>query len=209
MDANSGNLIKQLVDPQHLIQSFGYLGLFIIIFSESCFLFFLPGDSLLFTAGFLAYKGLLNIWIIMLGTFICAVLGNNVGYTFGARFGRRLFRQKSWLFQKKHLLKAQRFYERQGGQTIVLARFMPIVRTFAPIIAGLGSMNYRTFMKYNLIGGFIWTFGLTLLGYCLGYFLGKVIDVDKFLLPIIFLIIIVSLIPSIIHFYQENRSNRR
>ncbi len=207
---HSNSTVLELIDPQHLIQSFGYVGLFVIIFAESCLLFFLPGDSLLFTAGFLAYKGLLNIWIIMLGTFICAVLGNNVGYAAGARFGRRLFQQEhSWFFQKKHLIKAQKFYQKQGKKTLVLARFMPIIRTFAPIIAGIGSMNYRSFMKYNLIGGFIWTFGLILLGYSLGYFLGKVIDVDKFLLPIIVLIIIVSMIPSIIHFVQENKSSRR
>ncbi len=203
--------LVELLEPQHLIQSFGYIGLFAIIFSESCLLFFLPGDSLLFTAGFLAYKGLLNIWILMLGTFICAVLGNNLGYVAGARFGRRLFQQEktSWFFQKKHLVKAQRFYERQGGKTIVVARFMPIVRTFAPIVAGLSNMHYPTFLKYNIIGGFIWTFGLTLFGYGLGYFLGKVIDVDKFLLPIIILIIIVSMIPSLIHLIQENKSSRR
>ncbi len=201
--------LSDLLNPQRLIQSFGYIGLLVIIFSESCFLFFLPGDSLLFTAGFLAYKGLLNIWILMLGTFICAVLGNNLGYLAGARFGRHLFQENSWLFQKKHLIKAQKFYEKQGKKTIVLARFMPIIRTFAPIVAGIGSMHYRTFLKYNIIGGFIWTFGLILLGYGLGYFLGKVIDVDKFLLPIIVLIIIVSLIPSIVHFYQERKSSRR
>ena len=207
---HSNSTVLELIDPQHLIQSFGYVGLFVIIFAESCFLFFLPGDSLLFTAGFLAYKGLLNIWIIMLGTFICAVLGNNVGYMVGARFGRRLFqREHSWFFQKKHLIKAQQFYQKQGKKTLVLARFMPVVRTFAPLVAGIGSMNYRSFLKYNLIGGFIWTFGLILLGYGLGYFLGKVIDVDKFLLPIIVLIIIVSMIPSVIHFIQENKSSRR
>jgi len=201
--------LSQLLEPQYLLKEFGYLGLLAIIFSESCFLFFLPGDSLLFTAGFLAYKGLLNIWILMIGTFICAVLGNNVGYAFGARFGRRLFQKNSWLFQKKYLLKAQNFYEKQGGKTIVIARFMPIVRTFVPIVAGLGSMPYRIFLKYNVIGGFIWTFGLVLLGYCLGLFLGKVIDVDKFLLPIIVGIVVISMIPSVIHFYQERKSSRR
>ncbi|MBV8887830.1 MAG: VTT domain-containing protein [Chroococcidiopsidaceae cyanobacterium CP_BM_RX_35] len=202
--------LSQLLEPQYLLREFGYLGLLAIIFSESCFLFFLPGDSLLFTAGFLAYKGLLNIWILMIGTFICAVLGNNVGYVFGARFGRRLFQgDNSWLFQKKHLLKAQRFYEKQGGKTIVIARFMPIVRTFAPVVAGLSTMPYQVFLKYNIIGGFLWTFGMVLLGYCLGLFLGKVIDVDKFLLPIIVVIVIISLIPSVLHFYQEKKHSRR
>ena len=196
-------------DLPQLIKSLGYFGVWAIVFAESGLLigFFLPGDSLLFTAGFIASQGFLNIWILILGAFVCAVLGDNVGYATGYRFGRRLFQKEdSWLFQKKNLVKTQSFYEKHGKKTIVLARFMPIVRTFAPIVAGLGAMNYRTFMSYNLVGGFLWTFGITLLG----YYLGQVIpDVDKYLLPIILVIIIVSLAPSIIHLIQENRSTRR
>jgi membrane-associated protein len=205
-------------DLQHfrqLIQSFGpvfgYLVIWGIVFAESGLLigFFLPGDSLLFTAGVLASQGLLNIGLLSLGAFIFAVLGDNVGYATGYKFGRRLFqKQDSWLFHKKHLIKAQQFYERHGKKTIVIARFMPIVRTFAPIVAGIGAMHYRTFLAYNVVGGVIWSFGVTLLG----YFLGRLIpaeQVDKYLLPIIGLIIIVSIVPSIIHLIQENKSSKR
>lgn len=196
------------LDLPQLIKSLGYFGVWAIIFAESGLFigFFLPGDSLLFTAGFIASQGFLNIAVLIFGAFICAVLGDNVGYATGYRFGRKLFQKEdSWLFHKKHLVKTQAFYEKHGKKTIVLARFMPIVRTFAPIVAGIGAMKYKTFMSYNLIGGFIWTVGITLLG----YYLGQVIpDVDKYLLPIVGLIIVVSLLPSVIHIIQENRANK-
>lgn len=186
----------------------GHLAIWTIVFAESglFFGFFLPGDSLLLTAGILASQSLLSIQLLVVGAFICAVLGDNVGYVTGHKFGRRLFRKEdSWLFHKKHLLTAQKFYDKHGKKTIVLARFMPIVRTFAPIVAGIGAMHYRTFIAYNLIGGFAWTFGITLLG----YFLGKSIpDVDKYLLPIIGVIVVVSLAPSIWHLYQESKLNK-
>ncbi len=155
---------------------------------------------------FCTTKGI-DIRVLIFGCFVCAVLGDNVGYATGHRFGRRLFQKEdSWLFHKKHLVTAQKFYEKHGKKAIVLARFMPIVRTFAPIVAGIGSMHYRTFMSYNLIGGLIWTVGITLLG----YYLGQVIpDVDKYLLPIVLLIIVISIAPSIIHLIQENRASRK
>jgi membrane-associated protein len=180
------------------------------VFAESGLLvgFFLPGDSLLFTAGFIASQGYLNIAVLIFGSFVCAVLGDNVGYYTGHKFGRKLFQKEdNWLFHKKNLVKTQFFYDKHGKKTLVLARFMPVVRTFAPIVAGIGSMHYRTFMSYNLIGGLLWTVGITLLG----YFLGKVIpaeQVDKYLLPIIGAIIVLSIVPSIIHLIQENRSSR-
>ena len=144
-------------DLVQIIKSLGYFGVWGIIFAESGLLigFFLPGDSLLFTAGFVASQQLLNIWVLIIGAFICAVLGDNVGYATGHRFGRRLFQKEdSWLFHKKHLVTAEKFYTKYGKKAIVLARFMPIVRTFAPIVAGMAAMRYRTFMSYNLIGGF-------------------------------------------------------
>lgn len=194
------------IDLPELIKSVGYFGIWAIIFAESGLLigFFLPGDSLLFTAGFLASQGFLNIWLLIIGSFICAVAGDNVGYATGNRFGRRLFeREDSWLFHKKNLVKTEKFFRKYGKKTLVLARFLPIVRTFAPIFAGITKMHYPTFMTYNLIGGFIWTVGVTLLG----YFLGQLIpDVDQYLLPIILVIIVVSIVPSIIHLIQENRS---
>ncbi|MBD2597531.1 VTT domain-containing protein [Nostoc spongiaeforme FACHB-130] len=195
-------------DLPELIKSIGYFGVWAIIFAESGLLigFFLPGDSLLFTAGFVASQHLLNIWILIIGAFICAVLGDNIGYATGHRFGRKLFQKEdSLFFHKKHVVKTQRFYQKHGKKTIVLARFVPIVRTFAPIVAGLGAMHYQTFMFYNLIGGFFWTVGMTLLG----FFLGKTLpaeQVDKYLLPIIGIIIVISLVPSIVHLVQENRA---
>jgi membrane-associated protein len=199
-------------DLPDLIRKIGYLGIWAIIFAESGLLigFFLPGDSLLFTAGFLASlpQSGLNIWVLIFGAFVCAVLGDNVGYAIGYRWGRRLFqKQDNWLFKQKNLEKTQDFYERHGNKTIVLARFTPIIRTFAPIVAGIGAMRYRTFMVYNLIGGFAWTLGITFLG----YFLGKKLpaeQIDKYFLLIIAAIILISLLPSIWHIIQENNKKR-
>ncbi|MBR8834559.1 MAG: VTT domain-containing protein [Stigonema ocellatum SAG 48.90 = DSM 106950] len=199
-------------DLRELINSYGYWFVWAIIFAESGLLigFFLPGDSLLFTAGFVASlpQSSLNIWVLIFGSFVCAVLGDNVGYASGYRVGRRLFQKEdSWLFKKKNLEKAQDFYEKYGNKTIVIARFTPVVRTFAPIVAGIAAMQYRTFMFYNLIGGFIWTFGLTLLGFFLGKSL-KPEQVDKYLLPIIGLIIVISLLPTIIHIIKEKQTSK-
>ncbi|MBW4629444.1 MAG: VTT domain-containing protein [Brasilonema octagenarum HA4186-MV1] len=194
-------------DLAETIKSLGYFGVWAIVFAESGLLigFFLPGDSLLFTAGFVASQGLLNIWVLIIGAFLAAVLGDNVGYATGYRFGRRLFQKEdSRLFHKKHLVTTTEFYHKHGKKTLILARFVPIVRTFAPIIAGVGSMDYRTFMFYNLIGGFLWTFGITLLGFLLGNSLPAE-QLDKYLLPIIGLIVVVSLIPSILHIIKENK----
>ncbi|MFZ2300001.1 MAG: VTT domain-containing protein, partial [Candidatus Moraniibacteriota bacterium] len=163
-----------------LIKAVGYAGLFTIVFAETgLFLgFFLPGDSLLFVAGFLAAGDFFSLPVLIVGLFLSAVLGNVFGYEFGRRIGPRLFsREDSLIFKKAHALKAQSFYDKHGPKTILLARFMPIVRTFAPIVAGVANMKYRTFFVYNLIGALLWTFGLVLLG----YFLGNVIDVDRYL----------------------------
>lgn len=188
-----------------LIKTVSYLGLFLIVFAESGLLvgFFLPGDSLLFTAGFLASQGFLNIWLLVPVIFIAAVTGDSVGYATGRRFGPRLFkREDSRFFHKDHLLKAEAFYKKHGGITIVLARFMPIVRTFAPIVAGAGRMDYPTFLFYNVMGGAIWTLSM-----CVGgYFLGKLIpNVDRYLLPIIAVIVILSVLPSVIHLLKERK----
>lgn len=196
-----------------LINLYGYWPVWAIVFAESGLLigFFLPGDSLLFTAGFVASlpQSSLNIWVLIFGAFVCAVLGDNVGYATGYRFGRRLFQKEdSWLFKKKNLEKTQDFYQTHGNKTLVLARFTPIIRTFAPIVAGIAAMRYRTFMFYNLIGGLLWTVGITLLG----FFLGKSLppeQIDKYLLPIIGVIIVVSLLPTIIHIIKENKQSRR
>lgn len=190
----------------HLIETVGYFGLFGIIFAESGLLigFFLPGDSLLFTAGFLASQNILSLPILMVTCFSAAVLGDSVGYTFGHRIGKRLFqREDSLFFHKKNILKAQKFYEEHGPKTIVLARFVPVVRTFAPIVAGVGSMHYSTFIRYNIVGGALWAIGLPLAG----YFLGSLIpDVDKYLLPIVGVIIILSVAPGIMHLLKDPES---
>jgi len=199
------------MDLDKILPSIGYLGIFLIVFAESGLFigFFLPGDSLLFTAGFLASTHVFNIWILIPLCFVAAVVGDSVGYAFGHRVGRKLFYKKeSFLFHKDNLKKAEDFYEKHGKKTIILARFMPIVRTFAPIVAGIGKMEYQTFLLYNVIGGLLWGVGLCLAG----YFLGKVIpNVDKYLLPILGLIIVFSILPSAIHILKEkeNRTSIR
>jgi len=194
------------MDLVEIIKTAGYLGLFGIIFAESglFFGFFLPGDSLLFTAGFLASQGFLNVYLTALLVFIAAVTGDSVGYAFGRKVGPAIFKKEdSRFFKKEYLMKAEKFYEKNGPKTIIIARFIPIVRTFAPIVAGVGNMNYSKFVKYNIIGGFFWSVGLTFAG----YFLGKTIPgVDKYLLPIILLIIILSIAPSAVHLLK-NRKN--
>lgn len=179
-----------------LITVIGLAGVCFIVFAETGLLlgFFLPGDSLLFVAGVLASQDIFSLPLLLISVFISALLGNFVGYEFGFHIGERLFsREDSFFFKKKHAESAREFYHQNGGKTIFLARFMPIVRTFAPIIAGVAKMNRRSFFFFNVIGGFAWVFGLILAG----YFLGTSIDVDKYLLPIIIGIIIVSFLPVV------------
>ncbi len=196
-------------DLPEIIKAIGLFGVLAVVFAESGLLvgFFLPGDSLLFTAGFLASQNLLNIYTLTVGCFIAAVAGDSVGYAFGKKVGKRLFhREDSIFFHKKHLEKAKLFYEKHGKKTIILARFLPVVRTFAPIVAGMGDMHYPTFLSFNIIGGFLWSMGLTLAG----YFLGKSIpDVDKYLIPIVLVIIILSIMPTALHILKDsdNRKN--
>lgn len=203
--------ITDAIDPQQLIRTFGTIGLLVIIFAESGLLigFFLPGDSLLFTAGIFAAKGDLNLAVILFGCFAAAVLGDQVGYAFGKRVGPSLFnRPSSRIFKQEHIQRADEFFEKHGAKTILLARFVPIVRTFAPILAGVGSMRYRTFLVFNIIGGFLWAVGVTLLGYWLGNQIGAD-NIDKYLLPIIFLIILLSLIPPAVEVLRHRAKTRR
>lgn len=190
--------MHSILDPMTIVQTLGLIGVLAIIFAESglFFGFFLPGDSLLFTAGFLASQGFLPFWWLVIGCFVAAVLGDNVGYWFGKLVGPKIFtKENSFFFHKKHIARAQHFYEKYGSKTIIIARFVPVVRTFAPIVAGVGTMNYRKFLAYNVIGAFVWAVGLTVLG----FWLGNVIpNVDKYLLPIIAAIILVSFIPIIL-----------
>ncbi|WP_295615630.1 VTT domain-containing protein [Chamaesiphon sp. GL140_3_metabinner_50] len=199
-------------DLQTLIRTFGYPLVWGIVFAESGLLvgFLLPGDSLLFVAGFLCSvpRTGLDISVMAFGCFVFAVLGDSVGYYTGKRFGRKLFdKEDSKFFKKKHLMAAEDFFESQGKTAIILARFMPFIRTFAPIVAGIAAMRYRTFMTYNVVGGFGWGIGLTVLG----YFLGKSIpedQIDRYLLPITFAIMFISLAPSIFHILRANQRSK-
>jgi membrane-associated protein len=193
------------LDPQNLLATFGTIGLFLIVFAESGLFvgFFLPGDSLLFTAGLFAAEGTLNLPLILVGCFVAAVAGDQVGYWFGKRVGPSLFRRPdSRLFKQEYVERAQHFFARHGAKTIVLARFVPIVRTFAPILAGVGHMPYRTFVSFNVIGGFVWAVGVTLLGYWLG---NLIPDIDRYLLPIIAGIIALSFMPMIYEWWKRRR----
>ena len=201
------------LDPRKLIDSFGLVGLGVIVFAESGLLigFFLPGDSLLFTAGLLtatenAGRPIFDhpIWLVMIVCMVCAVVGDQVGYQFGKRVGPALFdRPRSRLFRPAHVVSAQQFFERHGSRTIVLARFVPIVRTFAPIVAGVGQMPYRTFTMFNVIGGVLWGGGITLLGWALGSrykWMGDKIEV------LAIIIVAVSLLPVAFEFMRHRRA---
>lgn len=197
------------IDIEATISAFGVLGIMAIVFAESGLLigFFLPGDSLLFTAGFLTNVEILkiNIHLLVGLVFIAAVVGDSVGYTFGHRVGRRLFdKPNSRLFKQEHLQKAEAFYEKHGGKTIILARFIPIVRTFVPIVAGVGKMKYKTFISYNIIGGILWAGGVTYLGYFLGsWFTSLGLDIDQVILPVVAVIILLSVSPAIAHLIKD------
>ena len=196
------------IDMVEAIKAIGYVGLFAVIFAETgLFLgFFFPGDSLLFVAGVLAAQGFFSLPLLLVILFTAAFLGNMVGYWFGAYVGPKIFsREDSFLFRKSHVLKAQAFYEKYGGKTIVLARFMPIVRTFAPIVAGVARMHYGTFALFNFIGALLWSVGLTTAAYYLG---GLIEDIDRYLFPIILLIIFLSVLPGFFE-YWRNRKERQ
>lgn len=198
-----------MIDLVTFIKAIGYLGLFAVIFSESGLFigFFLPGDSLLFTAGFLASQGFLDLKILLLVTFLGAVLGDNFGYSFGRKVGPKIFRkEESLFFHKDHIKRAGAFYEKYGPKTIILARFVPIVRTFAPILAGVGGMNYRTFLFYNFLGGVLWAIGLTTLGFWLGE---TVPSADEYLFLIIGFIILLSFLPVLTHFARDGNLRDR
>jgi membrane-associated protein len=198
------------LDPATLIEKGGYLLLFGIIFAESGLLigFFLPGDSLLFIAGLASAAPFgkndvqLNIWIVLVGVFIAAVAGDQVGYLFGNKVGPSIFkRPNSRLFKHENVEKAQAFFDKHGPKAIVLARFVPIVRTFVPVVAGVGRMHYSTFLRYNILGGFLWGVGVTLLG----YFLGNVAVVKDNLEIAILGVVALSLIPIGIEFLRSRR----
>lgn len=201
------DLLHRLRDVQGLIQWGGTVGITAIIFAETGLLFgfFLPGDSLLVSAGLLVATSRLDINVYLLGLIltVASILGNSVGYYIGKATGPRLFtRENSLLFNKKHLVRAHGFYQRHGGKTIVLARFMPIIRTFVPVVAGMAQMEYRRYTLYNVLGGFLWIWAMLFIG----YFLGRYIPgVDRHIELVIVIVIILSLLPGLIGWLRARR----
>lgn len=193
------------MDLNQIIEIGGLAGIYAIIFAESglFFGFFLPGDSLLFTAGVFASQGYFSITALVIGSWIFAILGDTVGYSFGAYIGPKLFnKQDSRFFHKEHPEKARAFYAKHGPKAIILARFIPVIRTFVPIIAGVGKMHYRTFLIYNIVGATLAVWGITLAG----YFLGRSIpNIDSYIVPIIVIIIVISFIPVIREYFHYKR----
>jgi membrane-associated protein len=203
-----GGVYRAGVHPESLLEAFGTIGLFAIVFCESGLLFgfFLPGDSLLFTAGLLASKGTLNLPVIMIGCAIAAIAGDQVGYMIGHRAGPALFkRPDSKFFHQKNVDRARLYFEKNGPRTIILARFLPVIRTFAPVVAGVGQMEYRKFVTYNVVGGVLWGSGVTAAGYVLGE---SIPDIDKWLIPIILVIGAVSFIPVALELLKMRRDSK-
>ena len=195
------------LEPEHLIELFGVIGLLTIVFIESGLLvgFFLPGDSLLFTAGLLSSqdKFMPDIWILVLTIPIAAIAGDQVGYAIGRKFGPPLFnRPDSRFFRREYVDRSAEFFEKHGPQTVIIARFVPIMRTFVPVMAGTSRMHYRTFVTYNIIGGVAWGAGVTLLG----YFLGQIDFVKKNIEPILLLIVLISVVPVLIEVFRHTRN---
>jgi membrane-associated protein len=197
------HLLHQVYDVEGIIRWGGMLMLVAIIFAETGLMvgFFLPGDSLLVTAGVFAVTGHLDIKTLLLALSAAAIVGDQVGYWIGYRTGPRIFRREdSLLFKRAHLLRAKHFYERHGGKTIILARFMPIIRTFAPVVAGVGEMEYRRFVGFNVIGGLLWVWSMCLLGYSLGH---AVPDIDRHIHLVIGVVVVLSILPGIIELVRS------
>ncbi|HEY7785487.1 MAG TPA: VTT domain-containing protein [Pyrinomonadaceae bacterium] len=213
--------LRELLNPKIIIETllakgglFVYFGLIFIVFAETGLAvgFFLPGDSLLVVAGLFAAAGKLNLAILLSTLFVAAVVGDAVGYYTGAKMGPRLFkRQKSLLFRPSHLQKAHEFYEKYGGKTIIIARFVPIVRTFAPIVAGAAEMPYRRFVVFNVVGGFLWVFSMLLGGYFLGSILKSKfgIDLDEHIEWVVIVVVLLSLMPPFIEYLKSRREKTR
>ncbi|VVB70936.1 SNARE associated Golgi protein [uncultured archaeon] len=197
--------VTQLYDVNNLILWGGYLIIAIIIFSETGLLigFFLPGDSLLVTAGLFAAKGDLNIILLNLILIPAAVIGDALNYRFGFKVGGALFkREDSRFFKKKHVIKAKNFYEKHGGKTIIIARFVPVVRTFAPMVAGIAEMKYRKFFLFNVIGATLWIITMTMAGYLLG---SLIPNIDKNITYVALAVIVISFIPLIVEYFRHRK----
>lgn len=206
----AGTVFALGLDPEKLINRWGLLGIALIVFAESGLLigFFLPGDSLLFTAGLLSARGTLpNIAWVAIVCFTAAFVGDQVGYQIGSRIGPALFdKPKSRFFNPQHVVRAQNYFDRHGPKTILLARFVPIIRTFAPIVAGVAKMKYRTFVIYNFVGAAAWGVGVTVLGWALGKRFPSLVNRLDLLAP---LIIAVSLLPVFLEYLKHRREKAR
>jgi membrane-associated protein len=201
------NAFHYLMDVRGLVQSGGTFLVCLIVFVETglFFGFFLPGDSLLVTAGVFAAAGYLRLGALLTFGALAAVVGDQVGYWIGRRAGQELYRREdSFIFRKKHLQRAHEFYERHGGKTIILARFVPIIRTFAPPVAGAALMNYRRFVTFNIAGGILWVWSMVLLGYTLG---SAVPDIDRHIHIVIAVVVLLSLMPAFYEFWRHRRSS--
>ncbi|MEU9701113.1 VTT domain-containing protein [Streptomyces sp. NPDC047981] len=198
------------LDPDYLIQTFGLIGVLVIVFAESGLLigFFLPGDSLLFTTGLLVTTGKLDqpLWLVCTLIVAAAIIGDQVGYLFGRKVGPALFkRPDSKLFKQENVEKAHEFFEKHGPKSLILARFVPIVRTFTPIIAGVSRMNYRSFITFNIIGGVLWGAGVTILGASLG----KIDFVHEHIEAILILIVAISVVPIVIEYLRARSQSKK
>lgn len=213
--------LREILNPKVIIETllakgglFVYTGLILIVFAETGLAvgFFMPGDSLLVVAGLFAAAGKLNLAILLSTLFVAAVVGDAVGYLTGARLGPRLFkRKKSLLFRPSHLQKAHSFYEKYGGKTIIIARFVPIVRTFAPIVAGAAEMPYRRFVVFNVVGGFLWVTSMTLAGYFLGSLLKSRfgVNLEDNIELVVIVVVLLSLMPALIEYLKSRREKAR
>ena len=204
LDAVSG-LISGRYGLDHLIRWGGYVILVAIVFTETGLLigFFLPGDSLLITAGLVAATGALNIWWLTVLLSVAAIVGDSVGYAIGRRLGPRLFtKPKSMLFNPAHIERTRVFYARHGAKTIVIARFVPIIRTFAPVVAGVGEMHYRKFVFYNVAGGIGWVVSMTWAGYLLGQ---AIPNINDHIHIVVAIVIVLSVIPIVVELVRERR----
>jgi membrane-associated protein len=202
------DLFHRIYDVEFLVRTGGLVALIVIVFVETGLLvgFFLPGDSLLVTAGIFAARGDLDLLTLNASLSLAAIAGDSVGYGIGVRTGPKIFtREDSLFFNRKHLISAKEFYDRHGGFTIFIARFMPIIRTFAPVVAGVGAMRYRKFIAYNVFGGICWVLSMTLAGYFLGTF---VPNIQERIHLVIAVVIVLSLLPAIIKFFSERSKAR-
>lgn len=202
------SVLHQIYDVEGLIRWGGMTLLLVIVFAETGLLigFFLPGDSLLVTAGVFAAAGHLDIGTLLITVSLAAVIGDQLGYFIGLRTGPRIFtREDSLLFKRAHLMRAHEFYEKHGGKTIILARFVPIIRTFAPVVAGVAEMDYRKFVTYNVVGGVLWVWSTSLLGYSLGR---VVPDIDRHIHIVIVVVVILSLLPAVFEYWRARRAGR-